>query len=100
MKLEDGIGEKVVQFTHIVATCFGCLILAVTVGWHLAPVCLASLLATMVTVVIVTVVSIHSIQELMFKPSPCKILIGDFFYIPSLDFFLNNHSLSKRNQQT
>ncbi|XP_033609713.1 ATP-dependent translocase ABCB1 isoform X3 [Cryptotermes secundus] len=56
MKLEDGIGEKVIQFTHIMATCLGCFVLALTVGWHLAPVSLSSLLITMAVVIAVTVI--------------------------------------------
>jgi ABC-type multidrug transport system fused ATPase/permease subunit len=56
MKLEDGIGEKVIQLIHIVATCLGCFILALSMGWQLSLVCLFSLLATFVIVGIVTTV--------------------------------------------
>jgi ABC-type multidrug transport system fused ATPase/permease subunit len=73
-KLEDGIGEKVVQFMHFMATFLGSLVMALTKGWLLSLVCLSSLPATMVSVGIVSVVSVHSIQELAFKTSPCKFL--------------------------
>jgi ABC-type multidrug transport system fused ATPase/permease subunit len=78
-KLEDGIGEKVVQFMHFMATFLGSLILAFTKGWLLSLVCLASLPVSLVCVGIVGVVSIRSIQELAFKPSPYKMFVGVFF---------------------
>jgi ATP-binding cassette subfamily B (MDR/TAP) protein 1 len=55
-KLEDGIGEKVVQFMHFMASFLGCLILALTKGWLLALVCLSSLPVTLISVAIVGVV--------------------------------------------
>jgi ABC-type multidrug transport system fused ATPase/permease subunit len=78
MKLEEGIGEKVIQFVHVLATCLSCFILAFTMGWQLALVCLCSVLATFVIFGIVTIVSIRSIQALVFNPSPC--------YVPFMDF--------------
>jgi ATP-binding cassette subfamily B (MDR/TAP) protein 1 len=55
-KLEDGIGEKVVQFMHFMAAFLGALILALTQGWLLALVCLSSLPVTLISVGIVSVV--------------------------------------------
>ncbi|PNF40555.1 hypothetical protein B7P43_G07604, partial [Cryptotermes secundus] len=56
-KLEDGIGEKVVQFMHFMATFLGSLIMAFTKGWLLSLVCLASLPVSLVSVGIVGVIS-------------------------------------------
>jgi ABC-type multidrug transport system fused ATPase/permease subunit len=81
MKLEDGIGEKLIQFIHVIATCLGCFVLAFTMGWQLSMVCLFSLLATFVIFGIVTMVSIY-------KPSPCNILVRGFRYTPFMDLFL------------
>lgn len=56
-KLEDGIGEKVVQYMHFMAAFLGCLILSFTKGWLLALVCLSSLPLTLVAVGTVSVLS-------------------------------------------
>jgi hypothetical protein len=62
-KLEDGIGEKVVQYMHFMAAFLGCLILSFTKGWLLALVCLSSLPLTLVAVGTVSVVQypLHSL---------------------------------------
>lgn len=56
-KLEDGIGEKAVQFVNFMASFLGCLILALTKGWKLALVCLSSLPVTLIAVGTVSVIS-------------------------------------------
>jgi len=55
-KLEDGIGDKVVQCIHFMASFVGCIILAFVKGWLLALVCLSSLPITLIAVGIVSVV--------------------------------------------
>jgi ATP-binding cassette subfamily B (MDR/TAP) protein 1 len=55
-KLEDGIGDKVVQFIHFMGSFVGSLILALTKGWLLALVCLSALPVTLIAVGIVSVV--------------------------------------------
>lgn len=57
-KLEEGLGEKVVMYTHFVISFIGCMALAFAKGWLLALVCLASLPVTMIAVGSVAVVSI------------------------------------------
>jgi ATP-binding cassette subfamily B (MDR/TAP) protein 1 len=68
-KLEDGIGDKVVQFMHFMASFVGCLVLAFTKGWLLALVCLSSLPVTLVAVGTVSVVQYPLHSLLLFKPS-------------------------------
>ncbi|XP_018319200.1 multidrug resistance protein 1 [Agrilus planipennis] len=56
-KFEDGIGEKVAHFTHMMFTFLGCVILALVKGWELALICLTSLPVTMVCIGIIAVVT-------------------------------------------
>ncbi|XP_069683614.1 ATP-dependent translocase ABCB1 [Periplaneta americana] len=56
-KLEDGIGEKVIQFLHFQFSAVGSLILAFIKGWLLALVCLSSFPVTMISVGLVGMVS-------------------------------------------
>jgi ABC transporter transmembrane region. len=56
IKLEDGIGEKAVQFVNFMGSFLGCLILSLTKGWELALVCLSSLPVTLIAVGTVSVV--------------------------------------------
>lgn len=55
-KLEDGIGDKVVQVVHFMGSFVGCIILAFVKGWLLALVCLASFPITLIAIGIVSVV--------------------------------------------
>ena len=60
-KLEDGIGEKVIQYIHFLLASVGSLALAFTKGWLLALVCLSSLPVTMISIGLVAIVSITHI---------------------------------------
>jgi ABC-type multidrug transport system fused ATPase/permease subunit len=93
-KLEDGIGEKLVQFMHFMAAFLGSLIMAFTKGWLLSLVCLSSFPVTMISVGIVGVVSIHSFQELVFKPNTCKTFVA-FLVHSTCGFFLSKHKFSQ-----
>lgn len=57
VKLEDGLGEKVVMYVHYLSAFFSSLILALVLGWQLALVCLCSLPVTLIAVSFVAMIT-------------------------------------------
>ncbi|XP_049809971.1 ATP-dependent translocase ABCB1-like [Schistocerca nitens] len=57
LKLEEGMGEKVAMFLHLLLGFVGSLVLALVKGWELALICLISLPITMIALVTINIVS-------------------------------------------